>query len=63
MMKFSELKYERPYPEFGISQVGGTMSFSELIQYGNLISPFEDGCVSGIITEIKDWLDHNKDVE
>ena len=46
-----------------ICQVGGTMSFSELVEYGNLISPFEDGCVSGIITEIKDWLEHNKDVE
>ena len=46
-----------------VCQVGGTMSFPELVAYGNLKSPFEAGCVSSVITKIKDWLDQNEDVE
>jgi len=46
-----------------LCQAGGKMTFPELVEYGNLKSPFEDGCVSSIITEIKTWLDNNKDLE
>jgi len=46
-----------------LCQVGGMKPFPELVKYGNLKSPFEDGCVSSIIAEIKEWLDSNKDVE
>ncbi|MCL1990622.1 MAG: M3 family oligoendopeptidase [Defluviitaleaceae bacterium] len=40
-----------------LCDVGGSKSFLELIQLGNLKSPFEDGCVSSVITDIKTWLD------
>jgi len=46
-----------------LCKVGGTKSFVELVKFANLTSPFEDGCVSGIITEIADWLRNNSDVE
>ena len=36
--------------------VGGTKSFLELVNYANLLSPFEEGCVSSIIFEIEEWL-------
>jgi len=37
------------------------MSFVELCKYANLKSPFEDGCVSSIISEIATWLRANGD--
>ncbi|GKU26252.1 M3 family oligoendopeptidase [Clostridium folliculivorans] len=40
-----------------LCRVGGTKSFLELVSYANLKSPFEDGCVSSIITSIEQWLD------
>ena len=41
--------------------VGGTKSFLELVEFANLKSPFEDGCVGSIISEIREWLmkDHH----
>ena len=32
-----------------------------LVSYANLKSPFEDGCVSSIISDIKGWLDAVED--
>jgi len=46
-----------------LCQVGGTKTFLELVKYGNLESPFEDGCVSSIIREINKWLIANHDVK
>ncbi|GFZ32707.1 oligoendopeptidase F [Clostridium zeae] len=40
-----------------LCKVGGTKSFLELVNYANLKSPFEDDCVSSIITSIDQWLD------
>jgi M3 family oligoendopeptidase len=40
-----------------LCKIGGTKSFLELVSYANLKSPFEDGCVSSIITSIEQWLD------
>lgn len=40
-----------------LCKVGGTKSFLELVQHANLKSPFEDGCVSSIISSIENWLD------
>lgn len=40
-----------------LCEVGGTKSFLGLVDYANLKSPFEDGCVSSIIADIKTWLD------
>ncbi|WP_160679017.1 M3 family oligoendopeptidase [Clostridium sp. C8-1-8] len=44
-----------------LCQVGGTKSFLDLVQYANLKSPFEDGCVESIITSIEQWLDSVED--
>ena len=44
-----------------LCEVGGTKSFLGLVEYANLKSPFEDGCVSSIITDIKAWLDAVED--
>lgn len=32
-----------------------------LVAYANLKSPFEEGCVSSIISDIKAWLDKVED--
>lgn len=40
-----------------LCKAGGTKSFLELVDYANLKSPFEDGCVSSIIGNIEQWLD------
>jgi len=39
-----------------LCEVGGTKSFLELVAYGNLLSPFVEGCVESIISEIANWL-------
>ena len=38
---------------------GGTKSFLELVKVGNLISPFEEGCVKSIIGDIEKYFDEN----
>lgn len=44
-----------------LCEVGGTKSFLGLVEYANLKSPFENGCVSSIISDIKAWLDAVED--
>ena len=44
-----------------LCKVGGTKSFLQLLEYANLKSPFEDGCVSSIIGDIENWLDNVDD--
>lgn len=44
-----------------ICKVGGTKSFLEIVDIGNLKSPFEDGCVESVIFSIKKWLDEVDD--
>jgi M3 family oligoendopeptidase len=39
-----------------LCQAGGSRSFTELVEYAGLISPFEDGCVESVISQIKNWL-------
>lgn len=40
-----------------ICTIGGTKSFVEIVKEANLISPFEDGCVSSIINDINSYLE------
>jgi len=40
-----------------ICKIGGTKSFLEIVKDANLISPFEEGCVSSVIGEIESYLD------
>ncbi len=44
-----------------LCDVGGTKSFLDLVEYANLISPFEDGCVSSIIGDIEEYLNNVED--
>lgn len=37
-----------------ICKVGGTQSFLQIVETGNLISPFEDGCIKSIITNLEE---------
>jgi len=36
--------------------LGGSKSFTKLVEEANLISPFEDGCVESVIDTIEIWL-------
>ena len=42
-----------------LCDVGGSKSFLELVKLSNLKSPFEDGCVASVISDIKTWLEHS----
>ena len=46
-----------------ICKVGGTKSFLEIVEIGNLKSPFKDGCVESVISTIKDYLDSIDDTK
>ena len=37
-----------------ICKVGGTQSFLQIVETGNLISPFEDGCIKSIIANLEE---------
>ncbi|WP_342510791.1 M3 family oligoendopeptidase [Sporosarcina sp. FSL K6-1522] len=37
--------------------LGGSKSFTKLVEEANLLSPFEDGCVESVIGTIEAWLD------
>ena len=44
-----------------LCKAGGSRSFLELVNLANLKSPFEDGCVASVVSEIKAWLDNIDD--
>ncbi len=46
-----------------ICKVGGTKSFLEIVEIGNLKSPFKDGCVESVINTIKEYLDSVDDTK
>ena len=46
-----------------ICKVGGTKSFLEIVEIGNLKSPFKDGCVESVINTIKEYLDSIDDTK
>ncbi|EPZ59987.1 oligoendopeptidase F domain protein [[Clostridium] sordellii ATCC 9714] len=39
-----------------ICKIGGTKSFLDIVSCANLISPFEEGCVSSVIESINSYL-------
>lgn len=46
-----------------LCKLGGSMSFTKLVEAANLISPFKTGCVESVVGEIENWLnsvDDNK---
>ncbi len=54
--KIRENKDETWNDYLNICKVGGRKSFLEIVEIGNLKSPFEDGCVESVINNIQDWL-------
>lgn len=44
-----------------LCRIGGSQSFTSLVQSAGLISPFEEGCVSSVIGDIENWLDQIDD--
>jgi M3 family oligoendopeptidase len=44
-----------------LCKLGGSMSFTKLVEAANLISPFEDGCVESVVGEIEAWLNSVED--
>jgi M3 family oligoendopeptidase len=39
-----------------LCKLGGSLSFTGLVQAAGLISPFEEGCVTAVIGDIENWL-------
>lgn len=39
-----------------LCKLGGSMSFTKLVEAANLISPFEEGCVESVVGVIENWL-------
>lgn len=39
-----------------ICQIGGSKSFTKIVEEANLISPFEDGCVKSVLSTIEEYL-------
>lgn len=44
-----------------LCKLGGSMSFTNLVKAVNLISPFENGCVQSVVSEIEAWLNSVED--
>ncbi|CAM2839719.1 M3 family oligoendopeptidase [Hathewaya histolytica] len=40
-----------------ICKVGGSKSFLEIVELGNLKNPFQDGCILSVVEPAKQWLD------
>lgn len=59
--KMQENKVDGWDDYLNICKVGGTKSFLEIVEIGNLKSPFKDGCVESVIDIIKSWLEEVND--
>lgn len=46
-----------------ICNIGGTKSFLEIVKEARLKSPFEDGCVSSVVDEIKNYMNSIDDLK
>ena len=44
-----------------LCQLGGSLSFTELVKEAGLVSPFENGCVTSVIGSIESWLNGIED--
>ncbi|WML38900.1 M3 family oligoendopeptidase [Neobacillus sp. OS1-2] len=44
-----------------LCKLGGSMSFTKLVEAANLISPFKDGCVESVVGVIENWLNSVED--
>ncbi|MCM3568712.1 M3 family oligoendopeptidase [Neobacillus mesonae] len=56
--KRSRENHEKAWADYvKLCKLGGSMSFTKLIQKANLISPFTDGCIESVAGVIENWLD------
>lgn len=46
-----------------LCQQGGSKSFLELVKVANLTSPFDEGCIPSVISEIEKWLNSVDDTK
>lgn len=46
-----------------LCKAGGSKSFLELVELGNLDNPFEDGTIKRVVGPLKEWLDTVDDIE
>jgi M3 family oligoendopeptidase len=44
-----------------LCNLGGSRSFTKLVEEANLISPFDDGCVESVVGVIEEWLNTVED--
>jgi M3 family oligoendopeptidase len=55
--KKSRENHEEAWADYvKLCKLGGSMSFTNLVEAANLISPFENGCIESVIGEIEKWL-------
>lgn len=55
--KKSRENHEEAWKDYlHLCKLGGSLPFTGLVKEANLISPFEDGCVQLVISEIDQWL-------
>ncbi|HET7656891.1 MAG TPA: M3 family oligoendopeptidase [Bacillales bacterium] len=60
--KKSQEDYEAAWTDYlHLCRQGGSQSFTGLVSFAGLISPFEDGCVESVIGEIERYLDNIED--
>lgn len=46
---------------YNLCKQGGSQSFTGLVEFANLISPFKDGCIKSVIGDIESYLDGVED--
>lgn len=55
--KRSRENHEKAWKDYlHLCKLGGSLPFTGLVKEANLISPFEDGCVQSVVSEIDQWL-------
>jgi M3 family oligoendopeptidase len=60
--KRSRENHEAAWEDYlNLCKLGGSMSFTKLVEEANLISPFKEGCVQSVVGEIEAWLNTVED--
>ena len=55
--KRSRINHEEAWQDYvKLCKLGGSKSFVQLVKDANLVSPFENGCVESVVSEIEAWL-------
>ncbi|MBN8703295.1 MAG: M3 family oligoendopeptidase [Bacteroidetes bacterium] len=54
--KFNQNKKEAMSDYLELCKAGGSKSFLELVEIANIDSPFKEGCLESVATEVNNWL-------